>query len=133
MRSKKYERNRKPLTCREVRKMIPGYIEDRLPDRDLTRFLRHIRGCRSCYEELETNFMIRKTVEYLDLDTDASESLNLKPMLRKDIAAKERRLQRKSFLKRVRVMVLLITLILIAFVVLDITDVFHVTRILNLL
>ena len=77
------------LTCREILSMIPDYLNNNLSDRQLEKFLEHIQHCSSCYEELETNFMVDRTVRYLDKPGSGDTSFNLKPMLRQDLERKQ--------------------------------------------
>lgn len=46
------------MECREYRKMVRGYIKDELSINQIDEFLRHIKTCKNCREELEVNFII---------------------------------------------------------------------------
>ncbi|WP_205838914.1 zf-HC2 domain-containing protein [Bilifractor porci] len=115
------------LTCREIISMIPDYLNNNLSDRQLEKFLEHIQHCSSCYEELETNFMVDRTVRYLDKPGSGDTSFNLKPMLRQDLERKQKQLKEKRISGRVRLLIILITLLLIVLLVLDVTGVFKIT------
>ena len=71
----------KLITCREIVGMIPDFLDGKLSGRQQEHFLEHIRNCRNCYEELETNYMVNRTINYLDQDSRAGGSFDLKLML----------------------------------------------------
>ena len=77
------------LSHKDVTAMIPRYLSDDLSDRELIAFLKHINSCRECYEELETMFMVDRTIHYLDDGQDGS--FDLTPELIRDM---ERKLHR---------------------------------------
>ena len=79
---------------REAVRLISGYIDDTLTDDQLAAFIAHVRGCPSCYEELETYFTIHYTLEYLD--SGADKSYNMQALLKEDLRAKENRLRKKN-------------------------------------
>lgn len=81
------------MTCKEAQGLIRPYIADELPARELEHFIEHIRECGKCHDELETFFMIDRTVKYLD---DGKEhSFNLKHLLEEDLREKEKALARR--------------------------------------
>lgn len=54
------------LTCKEAQKMVVPYIEQELCDKDLRQFVRHVRYCPECREELETYYIVYKGLMQLD-------------------------------------------------------------------
>lgn len=115
------------LTCREIISMIPDYLNNNLSDRQLEKFLEHIRHCSSCYEELETNFMVDRTVRYLDKPGSADTSFDLKPLLRRDLEKKEKQLKEKKISRSFQAVIILVTVILAVLLILDVTGVFKIT------
>lgn len=114
------------MTCREAQNMIRDYIAGKLSPRELERFIGHIRDCGSCYDELETFFMIDRTVKYLDDGLD--HSFNLKYLLEKDLREKEKALiwrRRKHIFWAV---LLTAAAALIALAALDVLGIFRVTQ-----
>ncbi len=120
-------KNRNELSCKEAQAMIPGFLADSLHDRDSLRFLRHVQNCRSCYEELETNFMVERTVAFLNEDLPFDTSFDLTPFLAKRIEEKVRFLKTKKRIGIIRTVILIFTLLLIVLMLLDLTGMFHVT------
>ena len=54
------------LNCKEASKMVIPYIEERLCDNDLRKFVKHIQSCPECREELETYYIVYKGLMQLD-------------------------------------------------------------------
>ena len=96
--------------CREMAAMIPAFLSDTLSDRDLRKFLDHVRRCRHCYEELETNYMVERTVKYLNEDLPSDTSFDLTPLLEKELREKSERLGREHVIRVIRSIILLLTI-----------------------
>ena len=54
------------MKCEDTNRYIPAFIEDRLVGSDLSAFLSHVRECPSCYEEMETSFLISEALSRLE-------------------------------------------------------------------
>lgn len=46
------------MDCRTAEGMVSSYIEHKLPVNELEEFLDHVESCSSCYDELETYFIV---------------------------------------------------------------------------
>lgn len=46
------------MTCKEVEKMIPLFLEDDLDTDDLRKFMEHVNKCEECKEELTIQFLV---------------------------------------------------------------------------
>ena len=75
---------KKMLTCRAAEGMVSGYINHTLSVEDLESFLEHIKICSSCYDELETYFIVHEVTKQLD-DDEKEEDLDFKMLLEYDI------------------------------------------------
>ncbi len=117
----------KTLDCREAEHMIPGYLEDTLSDRNMRAFIAHVQNCQKCYNELETNFMVERTVRYLNDANAENMSLNMQPLLRQDLREKIRSLSVKRRVRLIRGIILALTFILLALLILDLTGLFQIT------
>lgn len=72
------------MDCRKAEMMVDKYIERTLSIREMEAFLDHVEKCSSCYDELETYYIVHEAMAQLDNDgTDAV--LDMKNMLRQDI------------------------------------------------
>lgn len=116
------------MTCREAQSLIQKYIADDLSYRELGRFICHIRECGSCYDELETFFMIDRTVRYLDDGTE--HSFNLKYLLEKDLLEKERALIRRGRRKKFFICLTAAAAVLIILAALEFSGIFRISQLL---
>ncbi|MBC5779733.1 zf-HC2 domain-containing protein [Blautia sp. M29] len=97
------------MNCRTAEGMVNGYINHELSLKELEEFLDHIQTCSSCYDELETYFIVHEAMQQLD-DNDSGSVMDFKSLLEQDIR-KSRRYIRKKKLGRFSVGVLLCILI----------------------
>ena len=77
---KKQENN---LTCKEAAKMVIPYIEEQLCDKDLKKFISHIKECPECMEELETYYIVYKGL--MQLDNQEELPMNIIEALNEDL------------------------------------------------
>ena len=54
------------MTCDETRKMNMDFIYGRLEYKDMEKYLKHVEGCKDCYEELDINFIVIRGLEQMD-------------------------------------------------------------------
>ena len=116
------------ISCREAQSLIREYVDGSIRDRGLKHLLEHVRGCQSCYNELETNFMVDRTIRLLDEGSE--ESFDLVPLFKKDMQERERAAKTRGRMNAVHTLILLFTILLIVFLLLDLTGVFHITKML---
>ena len=113
--------------CRETVALIPAFLSDSLSERELQRFLQHVRSCPQCYKELETNYMVERTVTYLNEDVPADTSFDLTPLLEQELEQKTKRLVFDRRVRVVRSVILMFTLVLLILFLLDLTGLFRIT------
>ncbi|MCI5649827.1 MAG: anti-sigma factor family protein [Fusicatenibacter sp.] len=103
------------MDCQEAEKLIQPYIKGKISEKKLDAFIAHIRKCPSCYEELETYFIVNKAMAYFE-DADQT-SYNLRGLLERDLREKEqmarRRRKKEHFFKALIVILVILLLILI--------------------
>ena len=121
-------RNRaEAMTCAEARKDIEPYVKNELGEAETERFLAHIRTCRRCRDELETWFMIERTVEYLDLPEEPDTDPDFPAMLTREIEQKTQYLKRAGIRRRLRRVIIVLTMTMTALLLLDLLEVFKIT------
>ena len=54
------------MTCKDVEKLIPEFLDDDLDNRDLADFLHHVDTCSECREELTIQFLVRVGMKRLE-------------------------------------------------------------------
>ncbi len=77
------------MDCRTAEGMVSGYIEHKLPVRELEKFLDHVEECSSCYDELETYFIVHEVTQQLN-DNSSDPVLDFKELLEQDIRKSRR-------------------------------------------
>ena len=82
------------LNCKEASKMVIPYIEERLCDNDLRKFVKHIQSCPECREELETYYIVYKGL--MQLDEKEELPMNIIEALNDDFADSEKHLKNLS-------------------------------------
>ena len=58
------------MDCRTAESMVTRFIDHSLSMNELEGFLDHIEHCPSCYDELETYFIVHEAMQQLDEDKD---------------------------------------------------------------
>lgn len=70
------------MNCLEAQSNIVAFIEDKLEDEKMLEFIRHIRNCDNCAEELEIYYTLMVGMKQLDeqenLSSNFQEELNKK-------------------------------------------------------
>ena len=54
------------MDCRTAESMVTRFIDHSLSVNELEEFLDHIETCPSCYDELETYFIVHEAMQQLD-------------------------------------------------------------------
>ena len=72
------------MNCQTAESMVNRYIEHDLSVNELEDFLDHVENCPSCYDELETYFIVHAAMRQLDEESGDS-SLDLRELLEDDI------------------------------------------------
>ena len=88
------KKQKKKLTCKEAAKMVVPYINGQLCDKDLRRFVSHIKECPDCREELETYYIVYKGL--MQLDEREELPMNIIEALNEDFAVSEQHLKNMS-------------------------------------
>jgi len=54
------------MKCQEAENLIRNFIDDDLTGEPLANFVRHIDHCHSCYEEMETSYLLKEALSRLE-------------------------------------------------------------------
>lgn len=127
MKTEERSKGRGPLTCRQAENMMQDYLDDKLDDKEFAAFLAHIRSCTHCYDELETNFMVHRTIQVLNQEEDLPDSYNMRPLLEKDLEQRRTDMIRERRITVIRRTIIVVTLVLLVLLILDITNIFAIT------
>ena len=83
------------MKCEEALTKIEAYINHTLNGRELEEFLEHVQNCPSCYEELETYFIVHEVTQQLD-DNSSESVLDFKDLLEQDISSSRHYVRKKK-------------------------------------
>ncbi len=88
------------MDCVQAKSMVNPYIEGTLSDKECLEFLKHVKECRECHEELETYFIVDYALQYLD-EEDSDRSYDMQKVLKDDIRWNETRIWRSRLARAV--------------------------------
>ena len=54
------------MQCKKVRSEVHLYLDNLLPEEEREPFLKHVRSCNDCYEELEISYIMLEGMRRLD-------------------------------------------------------------------
>lgn len=80
------------MDCREAQSLINQFIDDRMDDDTSRDFIKHIRHCPSCYDDLEVNYTVMAVIRLLE---DGEEILDLPRQLNHKIEEKEAEIEQR--------------------------------------
>lgn len=84
------------MNCRIAEGMVTRYMNHTLSVSELEAFLDHVENCSSCYDELETYFIVHKAVQQLDGE-DGESALDFREFLEEDIRSSKHYILKKKF------------------------------------
>ena len=114
------------MDCRTAEGMVSSYIEHKLPVNELEEFLDHVEKCSSCYDELETYFIVHEAMQQLNEDSGES-VLDFKDLLEQDIRKSRRYICKKKLYRFcIGAMICLLIVALAAFLVYVMMQTVHV-------
>ena len=83
------------MDCRTAEGMVNRYISHTLSIEEMEEFLDHIQNCSSCYDELETYYIVHEVTQQLDA-SESESVLDFKKLLEMDIRKSRRTLRQKK-------------------------------------
>lgn len=83
------------MDCRTAESMVNRYIDRTLNEKELDEFIQHIENCSSCYDELETYYIVHEATKQLDQEGAESE-FNIKGLLEEDLMRTKKEVYRKT-------------------------------------
>ena len=72
------------MDCSTAESMVTRYIDHTLNVDETEKFLNHVAKCSSCYDELETYFIVHRAMRQLDAE-DKDTVLDFRELLEEDI------------------------------------------------
>ena len=62
------------MKCQDMERYIPLFIDDKLSGLRMREFIDHIEDCSVCFDEMETNYLLKEAL--LRLEDDGSYNLH---------------------------------------------------------
>ncbi|MCR5235372.1 MAG: zf-HC2 domain-containing protein [Lachnospiraceae bacterium] len=62
------------MKCQDMERYITLFINDELSGMRMKEFIEHIEGCQSCFDEMETNYLLKEAL--IRLETEGSYDLH---------------------------------------------------------
>lgn len=94
------------MNCLETQSKIMAFIDNKLPDDELKEFIKHVKTCENCAEELEIYYTL--VVGMKQLDSQVNPSMNFKQELNKKLDSE---MSRMTAVKRIATSTMLLGLI----------------------
>lgn len=94
------------MNCLEAQSKIMAFIDNKLPDDELKEFIKHVKTCENCAEELEIYYTL--VVGMKQLDSQVNPSMNFKQELNKKLDAE---MNRMTAVKRIATSTMMLGLI----------------------
>lgn len=82
------------MDCSKAEGMVNRFINHSLSVKELEDFLNHIETCTSCYDELETHFIVNEVTQQLNEQDDTD--LDFKELLHQELARAYRQIWREK-------------------------------------
>lgn len=105
------------MECKEAESLIPQYLKDTMDKDTLMEFISHIRECRSCYNELDTFFMIDRSIE--TLEQEDKQNYDFSHMLDQDLNRRWQMIARNDTSRQLTVFYAIVVLICVVWIILD--------------
>ena len=83
------------MNCKEEERLIPFYLKDELNEKKSQEFLEHVKECKSCYEEMEIQYLASTGLEWLE----SGSSFDLECEMKKILFNSEKKLKHKRMIR----------------------------------
>lgn len=113
------------LDCRTAESMVAKYMNHTLKTDEMEEFLDHIEHCPSCYDELETYFIVNKVTQQLDEQEDGS-VLDFQKLLEQDIRRARRNIHKRRGIQFAGgILTVILTVVLVVFFIFIFFEIKH--------
>lgn len=77
------------MRCNDFIKIMPEFINETMQEEDYDSFIKHVKTCSSCKDELEIHYMIQVGLERIE--TDSAKSFDIPKELQNQLIRYEER------------------------------------------
>ena len=97
------------MDCQTAEEMVNRYINHTLSLEDMESFLNHISTCSSCYDELETSFIVNEAMQRLTQEEEEEEgALDFRQLLDQDICRSRKYIRRMKIRRGLEILAVLL-------------------------
>ena len=96
------------MDCIEAKSYVDAYIKHTLSERKQEEFIKHIKVCPDCFQELETYFIVDVALKYFD--NKKAETYDIRNLLQEDL---DKRFRKHQYKKHMIVAVVVLSVIFI--------------------
>ena len=96
------------MTCEQARECVDAYINNTLPENKQEAFIRHVKSCPECFQDLETYFIVDVAIKYFDKGKD--DTYDISNLLQKDL---DRRLMKHQNKRWMMIMLIIVAAIVV--------------------
>lgn len=83
------------MTCKEIERLIPQYLSGELSEKKTKAYIKHVRQCEACYEEMEIVYMSTIGLERLE----SGDSIDIELEMDKLLQQSEKKLKQRGVIK----------------------------------
>ena len=105
------------MDCKKAENLVPAYINKTMGLNELQEFITHVKSCSSCYDELQTYYMVYFAMEHLE-NGESNPSYNMNTVLLEDIRHRERYIKQERFKQGAWVLLAVLLLLLVTLLLL---------------
>lgn len=99
------------MDCKEIERMIPQYLNGQLDEKSTKAYLKHIKKCESCYEEMEISYMATIGLERLE----SGASIDIEKEIKRLIEQSEKQIKQRGIIRGSGVIVDAIAMAIVVF------------------
>lgn len=100
------------MKCEQARECVDEYIKKTLPERTQEEFIKHVKKCPECFQELETYYIVDVAIKYFE--EGKGDSYDISNLLYEDL---NKRLNKRKHKRRI-IIALTVVAVIAAFLVL---------------
>ncbi len=100
------------MDCKKAENLVSAYINKTMGLKELQEFIIHVKSCSSCYDELQTYYMVYFAMEHLE-NGESNPSYNMNTVLLEDIRHREKYIKQERLKQGVWVLIAGLLLLLV--------------------
>jgi len=100
------------MNCEQARDCVDAYISHTLPEKKQEEFIKHVKVCPECFQELETYFIVDVAIQYFDNRKD--DTYDIRNLLQEDLDKRLMKRQNRNWIIMISITVTIVLAIIVA-------------------